>query len=1042
MIHLRVIGESSIEIGETKIGPDSELLFSLLLYLIAERGRPVPRERLIEFFWPRVESKKARHCLRQAIYALRTRKVPIEVRGRGLFLPTDVAATDYEAASVGEAPSNASALTEVLLGYSALQTTPDFRRWLEEFRGKVFRMIATRALEALGLAQAQGEWQRAGALAEICLAVDPLNERATLARAEAAALSGNRHAALKVLDEYLSEMGADEDLRLQAATVRRRIARRVREVEGASSTELVGRSEQTAWLRMAAAQARGGHGLTLYLHGPAGIGKTRVVTALAEHLALEGTRHIRIACHSNAGGRPLGMLTRLIPELLEQPGALGCSPTGLGLLRRVYAQTADGDDIAKSFPDPQLLFAALCSSLRDLLDSIASEKPLVLVLEDVHWLDPLSEEIIAEVASSNSERALLLVMTSRTALAARLAHAIDFRQLQTCALPPLSDADARTYVACVCRNHGIAMSAASLDTVVRLGCGNPFFLGELVTHWRSSRDLSRLPGSVEAVLAVRLRDLSEAALRTLQLLALICRPVALEVIEGALRFESWNLLSCLDELQQAELIATAHGCWELKHDLLAAAALRGLEPGTRQLLHRRIAEQVYANSARGNDAHSLFEAATHWHSAGDAEMARRLAIECAQHLVSVGLPNEAASVIKSSILFAQSSRQRLELYALRSRYLVRAGDLRGGARNADEALADDELGACQEHCGAEVELYRSWLAALLVPPPAVVGRATRCANDALASDSHRLAAAVHTLTAILADPPFDRALQLRELVETIAAPTPEDQIEKEMFRLIFETELGDPEAARQSGDRVLELSVASDSSEIDRALRISAIPYRLLGQPEKALERLQEALRIGETSNSLGSLLNTYSSLVWIYFDLGDDDQAWALYERASEIAGRLPSADRTLLDLTGATVAVRRGKGSDSLRIISTIEAGQSVITVRLARQAIELGAMTLLGRAPSSRMIARAARNVEDCFVRPFMDTPVGAVCAALEMRGNTVAAEDFATSYLAKRRGKLPIVDGALRRAIGLKGGLALGSARNASSRSQCYDLPAPL
>ena len=120
MIRLRTLGDSTIEVGTSRIGPDSTVLFALLLYLAVERGRPIPRARLRELLWPGVPEKKAWHSLRQLLYRLRQMGVPIDADGGQIMLDAsavdafsppgpDRGAAGWDTASVGTSAAAAAA---------------------------------------------------------------------------------------------------------------------------------------------------------------------------------------------------------------------------------------------------------------------------------------------------------------------------------------------------------------------------------------------------------------------------------------------------------------------------------------------------------------------------------------------------------------------------------------------------------------------------------------------------------------------------------------------------------------------------------------------------------------------------------------------------------------------------------------------------------------------------------------------------------------------------------------------------------------------
>src|SRR5262249_24549712 len=132
-----------------------------------------------------------------------------------------------------------------LAGYAPAFSEP-FAEWLETRRSQVHGNARRAAVVALAELRSQSRFAEAEALARSCLELDPLNEEATLALAECAALSGSKTEALSILDQYLAEVGDGAgDLRLPASVLRRRISERLSMPQYTASREpmLVGRAD-------------------------------------------------------------------------------------------------------------------------------------------------------------------------------------------------------------------------------------------------------------------------------------------------------------------------------------------------------------------------------------------------------------------------------------------------------------------------------------------------------------------------------------------------------------------------------------------------------------------------------------------------------------------------------------------------------------------------------------------------------------------------------------------------------------------------------
>ncbi len=1001
MIHLRVIGESSIEIGDTKLGPDSELLFSLLLYLIAERGRVIPRARLVELFWPDVDERGARHCLRQALYSLRKLQVPVESRPGGVFLPPSSATADWESASVYDAFGTGDEALDTTGGFHLAWPSahsPLFESWSEGFRARVSRLLRERLIRALVDARERSDWTRASRLATRILSLDPLNEEATLTLAEATALDGSKQAAIFMLDQYLREVGCDADLRVQASVLRKRVSERFSETLR-GGWGFVGRLQTLAWLSTLVARIHKGEGVSAFVYAPAGMGKTRLISEFGAVLDVRGVRRIKAGCQSNGADQPLSVVRQLVTSLLQLPGALGCSPEKLALVRRITAQHEDVSTDGE-FADPRVLHAAVRAAVRDLVDAVASESQLVIVVEDLHWIDPSSLEVLIELSSSNRDRSVLLLYTSRIEPRQRMLERIDRRQLHIHQLPALGSEESRNLVQLVCARLNVSADEGLIQRIARLGSGNPLYLSELVAGWRDTGDIARLPNTIENLLVERLSRIPEVALRVMQVLAVIERRVMVDEIAGVLDMPRWEALGALDTLQKADLAGIEEGNWAVRHDLMASASLAIIEPSTRQVLHRRVAEHLHERAKHGADPSALLEAANHWYAAGLHQPARDAALESAGYLMNVGLPEAAAQIIGDALRYTESRQARVELFALRNRYLLAAGDTRGSAANCAEAVDTCLVGEPGPHTLAEVELFSGWHHALTVPPPIVIELALRCAHDASASSEHRLSASIFALVEMLAEPPFDRARHLASLVDRIPLTEGGAARQRAVFQVIYYTEFCQFERARSAGEELVAESWDGDPVVRARALRMSSYPLRALGERDEAVRRLRLAIELAQSARSLSSQWESHMQLMGLYDDYGDYTEAWKSYETACGCADRLPSSSRAKLDLLGAIANLRRNDPIGALSLLARHSRDGTVITFRADFLSAIVRAHLLLGRMPAAAEVTDLERLVTGMRGRPNLDFPVGTLCAVYRALGRPCEARQLADAYLATR------------------------------------------
>src|SRR5688500_19369343 len=159
MIRLRSLGESVIQVQDVRVGPESEVLFGALLYLVIARGRPIPRSILIELFWPGPDENASRHCARQLLYRLRQLGVPLEGDNGTVAIALDEAELDYETLLATDGPDGMLGRTGIVFlpGY-APRLSPRFDEWLEEHRDHVHGRLRKALLRRIQEARAQARW--------------------------------------------------------------------------------------------------------------------------------------------------------------------------------------------------------------------------------------------------------------------------------------------------------------------------------------------------------------------------------------------------------------------------------------------------------------------------------------------------------------------------------------------------------------------------------------------------------------------------------------------------------------------------------------------------------------------------------------------------------------------------------------------------------------------------------------------------------------------------------------------------------------------
>src|SRR5207249_4377360 len=141
---------------------------------------------------------------------------------------------------------------------------------------------------------------------------------------------------------------------------------------------------------------RGG---ALMLTGPAGIGKTCLLSEAAARATLAGMQLVRVRYQVGDASRPLSGVVDLLPQLLALRGAAGCDPQNVARLRKVARADDEPVDTQAVQASPEVLRAQIVTALLDVLDASSGETPVLVEIDDLQWahrsLGWLWEELLA-----------------------------------------------------------------------------------------------------------------------------------------------------------------------------------------------------------------------------------------------------------------------------------------------------------------------------------------------------------------------------------------------------------------------------------------------------------------------------------------------------------------------------------------------------------------------------------------------------------------------------------------------------------------------
>ncbi len=655
MIELHTLGDAMIKVGEKEVRPTARMVFAALLYLCIERGRRVPRTALQELLFPNAGERSGAHSLRQLLYKLRQLGVPLETDDSSVTIAASAVTIDNQCVAPDDAAIPEQIASGLLPGYHG-DVSPSFQNWLEELRATTGTALRTSLLRRLAHDRTIANYEGVHRAALAMLKLDPLNEEAVFALAEVHALTGKKAEAIRVLDDYSAELGPGAaSLQLAPAMLKRRLVEVICRHDQQQSP-FVGRQQALSPLSRQFARSAEGNPSVSFLWGSAGIGKTRLLREFEKYALLQRARCVWAHCHEYDVHRPLGAFVDLVPTLLAAPGALGVSPTSMDSLRRLASAPAS-DELLDS-DSAEVVATGIREALTDLILCVAEDRTLVLLIEDAHWLDQVSLQLLLSFLPEQRAR-LHIAVTSRQPPRfdrIRLAQNVFVQKLE-----PLSNADARVLIDALLPSAPDAAESVR-EQCVALAGGNPLFLCTLAEHLRWSGTTPPASSRIADLLQQRTRALEPRALLLLRCIAVFGKHGTHGRLSDASGLPTDELLLALQQLGDQSLVMRLNGSIACCHDLLESAVISDAPESLMCALYERGAQVLEKEGEANKEAPLLWACADLWARSGDRSRATKAFRKCARSALDVGQPLFASDAIERALEMCDET-QRLELLA-------------------------------------------------------------------------------------------------------------------------------------------------------------------------------------------------------------------------------------------------------------------------------------------------------------------------------------------------------------------------------------------
>jgi DNA-binding SARP family transcriptional activator len=674
VLTIRLLGEMAINRGgEVQPLPPSKKTRALLAYL-ALTGRPHRRERLCSLFWdlphdPRGALRWSLSRLRPLVDDPELPRIQADREVVGFAdrdTEIDVVAVRHALAggvdglAIGELEALADRFQGELLEGQDLPDLHDFQAWCVAEREDARRLqaqVLTALVERLG-DQPEAALGHARRLVQI----DPYVLHARIAQLRLLVAAGRRREAEQQVETGLRLLReADGDTAALSAEWRRLQQTRpaplgpalVQPVEAfaappssgsapsqrspaepptlpaespplkvAPHPSLIGRMPERKALLAALARAVAGKAQVVLVTGEPGLGKSTLIETFLE--AASGTGGAVLQGHAAEAERD----QPFAPWQEALAGLDGGFPSG-----------ADEPDLDR-YDDRRLAREQLYSAVTEQLSALARERPpLMLVFEDIHWLDEASAALLAQALRALRHLPLLVLLTARDGelpdnppilgLLRGLRHDRQLEELELLPLSPAETALLAGRVAPGIDGHRVAVESG----------GNPLLAQELAQALGAGTE--GVPRTLQALVRDRIERLPSLAAEILQTAAVLGPSFHIDCLERLLQLDEEAVVEALEVLERHALLrpGSAPASFDFRHELIHRAVYSGLSEPRRRLLHLKIAQLMRAQEPL--DEAVALELAQHAALAGDDRLAAEACITAGRRCLRLLAGTEA-----------------------------------------------------------------------------------------------------------------------------------------------------------------------------------------------------------------------------------------------------------------------------------------------------------------------------------------------------------------------------------------------------------------
>lgn len=722
----------------------------------------------------------------------------------------------------------------------------------------------------------------------------------------------------------------------------------------------VGREQERARLERALDQLDAGRAAAkraaseaIAIVGEPGIGKSRLLAEAAELARERGMLVFAGRAAEFEQELPFGAVTDALDPYLGSlnPRFLhGLHPEQLRELGAVFPALDGLTDVEVSPLQPERYRAH--HAVRALLELLARERPCVLILDDMHWADEASLELVAHLLRRPPQAPALMLLAFRPPqapprLIAPIERAEREGSCERIEVSPLTREEADGLL-------GPGIDRESRDRLYRAAGGNPFYLEQLARTPLRIAEVADVPRAVRESIAGEVASLPARAQAVLRGASVVGDPFTPALAAAAADVEHAEALEALDQMVSLDLVRSTESPLDLRfrHPIVRAALYESTPPAARVAAHARVAAAL---AARGSSPVVLAPHIERSSDVGDLDAVA--ALTAAGHACAPRAPAAAARWFAAALrlLPEEQSQRRPELLVPLARALGSSGQLEASREALQEVLRllPPELGAIRGQVIAFMSLISHLLGRHGEARENLIAALGERGDDPASPEAAALEAELAADCFFLGEWTQMNTWAARASGLADAAGDPRTQATATALLALSCYELGRPVEARE---HVAEAKAIIDGlSDDELALRIDACHWlgwceHLLDHYDDSVRHMERGVAISRRTGQGHVLAPMTIGLVIANTWQGELERAWAHAEEAVEIA-HLSGSDQLMAwaQTMRCWVAGRRGDlelavaaGEEALRVSERVIRGPYTVVAScwLADALIERGA------------------------------------------------------------------------------------------------------